>query len=259
MGADAHSGAALRHRQRGGQLQDAPGQLHGVVIHAGAGQNVLAAGQPGGSGAARVGKHRFGGTGAQHAALVHHHHLRAQAVGFVPVVGDQQGGACKVGQQAAHFAFHFLAQVAVQCAEGLVQHQDLRPAHKDAGQRGTLLLSAGKLGRAAARQLFQPHGVQHFRAAGLACSLVFFCFQAAEDVLFHGHVGEQGVILEQQAHAALLGRQVDVLFTVEQHGPVQYDTALVRFDDARNAAQGHALAAAGRAQNGGGGIPGGEL
>ena len=122
-----------------------------------------------------------------------------------------------------------------------------------------VLLSAGKLGRVALGKGFQPHGLQHFGAAGLAGGLVFFGFQAAEHVLLHGHVGEQCVVLEQQAHAALLRRQVDVLGAVKQHPAVQYDAARIRLYDTGNAAQGHAFAAAGRAQNGRGGAARGKV
>ena len=61
------------------------------------------------------------------------------------------------------------------------------------------------------------------------------------------------------AHAPLLGRQVDVMLAVEQHPPVQHDAALVGLHDARDAAQCHAFAAARRAQNGRGSVPGGEV
>ena len=122
------------------------------------------------------------------------------------------------------------------------------------GEVGSLL-AAGKLGRVALGKGFQPHGLQHFGAAGLAGGLVFFGFQAAEHVLLHGHVGEQCVVLEQKAYAALLRRQVDVLGAVKQHPAVQYDAARIRLYETGNAAQGHAFAAAGRTQKGGGSVP----
>ena len=77
MGTDAHSGAARRDGQC--QLQgDAPAvQPDGVAVQRGAGQNVLAAGQPCGSDALRVGKNGLGGTGAQHLPLAQHDHLFA--------------------------------------------------------------------------------------------------------------------------------------------------------------------------------------
>jgi len=55
---------------------------------------------------------------------------------------DKQGCAGETRQQAAYFALHLLAEVAVQCAERLIQHQNLRLAHQNTGQRGALLLSA---------------------------------------------------------------------------------------------------------------------
>ena len=259
MGADAHSGAALRDLSSQMQQTLAACQTDGMGVHPGAGQNVFAAGEPGGGCAAGVGEDGLGRAGAEHPPAVHDDHVPAQAVGLVPVVGDEEGCALKACQQAPHLALHLLPEVAVQCAERLVQHQDAGPAHEDAGQRGALLLSAGKLGGAAVCQLFQPHGPQHFGAAGFAGGFVFFCVQAAEDVLLHGHIREKGVVLEQQAHAPLLGRQVDVLLTVEQHPAIQQDAALVGLHDARDAAQGHALAAAGCTQNGRGGVPGGEV
>ena len=258
MGTDAHSGAARRdgqHQPQGG----APAvQPDGVAVQRGAGQNVLAAGQPRGGNALRVGKNGLGGTGAQHLPLVQHDHFFAQAVGLVPVVGHQQGSARKVCQQAAYLALYLLPQVAVQRAERLVQHQDAGLAHQNARQRGALLLSAGKLGRVALGKRFQPHGAQHFGAGGAAGGRVFFCLQAAEDILLHGHVGEQGVVLEQQPYAPLLRRQVDVLCTVKQHPPVQHDASAVRLYDACNASQCHAFAAAGSTQQSGGGVAGGK-
>ena len=59
---------------------------------------------------------------------------------------------------------------------------------------------------------------------------------------------KQRVLLKQIAHAALLRRQVDVLFAVEQRAPVQHDFSPVGAQNARDAAQRHALAAAGRAE-----------
>ena len=100
--------------------------------------------------------------------------------------------------------------------------------------------------------------VSRIGASGAAGGGVFFCLQAAEDILFYGHIWEQGVVLEQQSHAPLLRRQVDVLCTAEQHPPVQHDASAVRLYDACNAPQGHAFAAAGSSQQSGGGVTGGK-
>ena len=168
VGTDAHSGAARRDGQRQPQGGVPAVQPDGVAVQRGAGQNVLAAGQPRGGNALRVGKNGLGAAGAQHLPFVQNDHLFAQAVGLVPVVGHQQGSARKVYQQAAYLALYLLPQVAVQRAEGLVQHQNAGLAHQNARQRGALLLSAGKLGGVALGKRFQPHGTQHFGASGAA-------------------------------------------------------------------------------------------
>ena len=119
-------------------------------------------------------------------------------------------------------------------------------------------MPAGKLGGAALGKCLQPHGAQHLGAGSAAGSGVFFRLQTAEDILFYGHIGEQRIVLEQQSHAPLLRRQIDVLCAVEQHPPVQHDASAVRLYDACNAPQCHAFAATGSAQQGGGGVAGGK-
>ena len=60
-------------------------------------------------------------------------------------------------------------------------------------------------------------------------------------------------------YLALLRRQGDVLGAVKQHPAIQYDAARIRLYDTGNAAQGHAFAAAGCAQNGCGGAARGKV
>ena len=102
--------------------------------------------------------------------------------------------------------------------------------------------------------LFQPlqtHQAEHLPQLPLACLPVLFPAQTAEDVLQHGHVGKEGVILKQVAHPPFLSGEIDVFFGVEQHPAVQLDVALVRALDAGDAFEGHALAAAGGAEKAG--------
>ena len=54
----------------------------------------------------------------------------------------------------------------------------------------------------------------------------------------------------------LQGRQIDMLFRIEQHHIVHHDPAPVRLFDAGDALEGHALAGAGGAQQGQCLIPG---
>ena len=76
----------------------------------------------------------------------------------------------------------------------------------------------------------------------------FQVFQAEGDVLIHRHVGPQGVILEQEAHVALVGGQVDAPVRVKDHIAVDADGALRGGLQARDHAQGGGFAAAGGAQ-----------
>ena len=73
---------------------------------------------------------------------------------------------------------------------------------------------------------------------------------AGGDVLGRGHVGEQGVLLEQVAHLPFLGRQIDLCSAVEQGHTVQHDLALVRSQNPCDAPQCHGFAAAGGSQQG---------
>ena len=67
---------------------------------------------------------------------------------------------------------------------------------------------------------------------------------AAEDILLHGHIREQRILLEEVADPALLGWQVDLLLAVEEHPVAEHDAPLVGRHDTGDALQGHALAAA---------------
>ena len=88
-------------------------------------------------------KNRLPATAGHHMALVHNHHLRAEAVGFVPVVGNQQHVLSKAGQHFLHFPLQLGTQIAVQRGEGFIQHEQTGLIHQDAGQSHTLGLATG--------------------------------------------------------------------------------------------------------------------
>ena len=94
------------------------------------------------------------------------------------------------------------------------------------------------------------------RALRVALSLS--AFRPAEDVLLHGHIQEEGVILEE-AGPRPAGRQVDVLPLSNSTRPSSTMRPLSGFTMPRDAAQRHAFAAARRAQKGRGSVPGGEV
>ena len=155
---------------------------------------------------------------------------------------DEDGGASVVVEEVQQFQLQLPLEVAVECGERLVEQQQLCIGGEDARERRALLLPARELlgvgvfesrKRKARKLPFEELALFFFRAA---------CRK--RDVLGHGHVGKEGVVLEQVADAALLRREVHALFAVEERAPVEQDASLVGLFDARDALQGHALAAA---------------
>ena len=69
--------------------------------------------------------------------------------------------------------------------------------------------------------------------------------QTRLDIARNGHIGEEGVILEQVADAALLWREVNVLCTVKQHLVIEADDAAIGLFDTRDTFEGHAFSRAG--------------
>ena len=145
--------------------------------------------------------------------------------------------------QALEFQLHLLAQLEVQCAQRLVQQQDLRLVDQAAGDGHTLLLTAGHLADAAALKAFQAHDFQHI--AHLAADGLFvhlFQPQAEGHVLEHVQVREQRILLEHRVHRALVGRHTGDILALEQN------FAGIRLQKACDQPQGRGLAAAGRTQ-----------
>ena len=136
-----------------------------------------------------------------------------------------------------------LAELGVQGAERLVEQQHGRVQDQRARQRDALLLPARELAGPALLEPGQSHQLQSggdpvFRLL-LGRALVP---QAEGDVLLHGQVGEEGVVLEHGVDVALVRWRLRHVDAVEQ------DLALGRFLEAGDHAQRRRLATARRAQ-----------
>ena len=206
--------------------------------------NVLAAGQHGCRNTAGIGKEFLGILHAKQLSPVHDRNLPAHVVSLFPAVGHHQHFPAVCLQHVAQLDLQRITQVCVQGRKRLVQHQQTRFADQNAGQGGALLLPAGELGRFVVLESVQLHQPDDLRKPLFLLIPVLFPVQAAEDVLPHGHVREERIVLKQVADLPFLGRQVDVLFGVEQHRAVQLNMPPVRPFDAGNAFEGKALAAA---------------
>jgi len=85
----------------------------------------------------------------------------------------------------------------VQSAERLIEEEDLRPVDERAGERHALLLAAGELPRVAVGLLLEPDQAQRLLRSGADhLGRLFLHPQTERHVLPDGHVGEEGVVLE---------------------------------------------------------------
>ena len=164
-----------------------------------------------------------------------------------PVVAHPEHRAAKTLQHGLQLQFQLQFEGAVQSGEGLVQENGLGLGGEDAHQRHPLLLPAGELGGVV---LLKTCEVEGFQKPPRRLGAAFFrlAVQGGGDVLRHGHVGEEGVLLKEISYAPLLGRQVDTFPAVKEHLAVQFDVTPIRAENPGNALECHAFAAAGGAQ-----------
>ena len=124
---------------------------------------------------------------------------------------------------------HILAQLQIQCAQGLIQKQHLGPVDQCSGDGHPLLLAAGKSVRPAVFKALQTDNLQHLQHAlpnlllgDLQGLLRIFRVlaplhpQSKGDVLKHVQVGKQGVFLEYGVDLPLIGRNVINPHTVKE-------------------------------------------
>ena len=152
-------------------------------------------------------------------------------------MGNHKAGAGELLQEPGQFPLNLPSQVGVQCRKGLIQQQHLGLGGQNPGQGHPLLLSPRELTGALVAVLLQLEAVQQLLHRHSVPG-------SHSDVLLHGVVGKEGVLLEEIPHLPLLGRQVHPLFVVKQHSTVQFDVSCVRGEQSGNTPQSHRLTAA---------------
>ena len=163
--------------------------------------------------------------------------------GLLLVVGDVDDGHSQLPLNASHLVLHLLPQAAVQGSQGFVHQHQGRLEHQRPGDGHPLLLPAGKLARPPAFQPFQAHQFQ--RAADAFPNLDRVHpphFQGKGEVFPDGHVGKQGIVLEDDA---------DVAFTrgeIVYGAPADADAARGGYLKAGQHHQAGGLSGAGRAE-----------
>ena len=167
------------------------------------------------------------------------------------VVGDEQEGDVRLGDEFLDFAEELRLDGGVEAGEGLVEQEQPGPYRKGPGEGHALLLADRQGGRFAPGEVLDAAGLEGVvgpsEAFGAGQTVIG---QSEENVLLSREVGPEGQVLEHQRHAALVGRSEDG----PRGGngvPVHRDAAVGwRFESGDETEEG-GFAATGRAEQGG--------
>ena len=181
----------------------------------------------------------FGSPDFEQAAVIHHADGVGEREGFFLVVRDQHGGDAELALHGADGAPQLFADLRVERAEGLIEQQHLRLVRQRARHRDALLLAAGELPGQALVHALERHELEQFLAARAPLGRLHAPHAQREfDVVRHGHVAEQGVVLEHEADATVAGANVGDV------AAMQRNAAVVDAGETRDGPQQGALAAA---------------
>ena len=162
---------------------------------------------------------------------------------FFLVMGNVNRGDPQPALKLFDDGTHLHTKLGIQVGQRLVHQQHTRFDDEGAGQGNSLLLTAGKLAGLTLGQRKNLHQVKCF--LDTLFNLRLFdtaCFQTIGYVFFDRQVRENGVVLEDHADVALMGRNVvDDLVAKEK-------LAAFYGIEACNHSQQRCFAAAGRAQ-----------
>ena len=182
-------------------------------------------------------------------AVPHHRDMVGNAHGLLLIVGDKNGGDAGFLLYLTNLFPGLQPEPRVQIGKRLVQQKN--PGHLDQRpcDRHPLLLAAGKLPGLSVHQLFdldQLRGLRyppvHFLLRRPVLSLQIF--QREQDILPHGQVRIEGVILKYHSHAPQLRRKSGHILVSEK------DPAARRLLQPADHVQRGALSAAGRPEQG---------
>ena len=178
---------------------------------------------------------------------VHDAHAVSQGEGFLLVVGDEDGGGAGVPQDGLDLVPHLRAKVGIEIREGLVEQDESGCRGERPGHRHPLLLSSGELVGVACAEAREPDQLQDLGDT-LPPRAPIQAMEAEAHVVLDGEVREEGVVLEDDADPALLGRHGAA--GTRHHLIADGHGAGVRSLEARDEAQGRGLSAPGGTQQG---------
>ena len=210
---EADSGKALRQYIRGMQCY-APVCGRQLVIGNPPGcREVLTPGQHGGTLRPRIPENLLRGALHQCAAVSHHDEFIGKTVQLIAAVGDHENQPVIIIQIQHQIILQPVLQIRIQRRERLIQKDDLRLADQNPGQCRALLLAAGQLTGQMVFQSLQTEQFDHllrFLPAALTIPPLPV-LQAAGNILLHGQVRKQRVVLEEISDVPFLRRDIDAL------------------------------------------------
>src|SRR5881628_4145591 len=144
------------------------------------------------------------------------------------IVSDIHEGHPEPALEDPHLHPKLLAELRVEVRKRLVEQQDLRLDDERARHRDALLLPAGELVRPAVTQTSKTDERERFvYAPGAIGTRDVRDLQPVSDVVAHGHVRKERVVLEDHRRTAAMHRQV------VDATPPDLDIALVGIVEAR--------------------------
>ncbi len=163
----------------------------------------------------------------------------------------QQAGQPLLDQVADH-GQHLAHRLRVQRGGHLVEQDQLGLHRQRAGNRHALLLAPGELARIHARLVGQANLAQQLDGGGLRLGAATAQYAQRRDgeVLQHRQVRKQVVLLEDKAHALAQRNALGLAAQLAHRDAANGDRALLRLQQAGDAAQDGGLARAGRTDDG---------
>ena len=156
-------------------------------------------------------------------------------------MGDHECQLFLFAPDAQDLILHTHTGESIQCAERLVQQQDLRLVDQGANEGHTLCHTAGKLTGVIILELLQTDDIDHALHLILIALELALHFQREADVLLHSQPGEQGGLLE---HHTTVGRGTIYFLAIHSH------SAEGGGDETCHQAENGGLTAAGRTDEG---------
>ena len=139
-------------------------------------------------------------------------------------MGDKNGGDLRLPLDAADLLSRLQAKTGVKVGEGLIQKENPRHLHQRTGNGDTLLLAAGELAGLALHQHLDLHQLR-----GLKRTFLHFLFgqlltspqvlQREENILPHGQVRIEGIVLKHQADTPVFRRKLGHIIVTEEYFP----------------------------------------